>query len=65
MIPITTRDFLEGMEEAHRINSAEEVYRRAEDAGRLSSQCAALAARAAVEQLLRCSSGKKDLDWEQ
>jgi hypothetical protein len=69
MIPITTRDFLEGMEEAHRINSAEEVYRRAEDAGRLSSQRAALAdqhehARAAVEQLLRCSSGKKDLDWE-
>jgi hypothetical protein len=69
MIPITTRDFLEGMEEAHRINSAEEVYRRAEDSGRLASQRAALAdqhehARAAVESLLRGPSGKKDLSWE-
>ena len=58
MIPITTRDFLEGMEEAHRINSADEVYRRAEDAGRLASQRAALAdqhehARAAVAKALR------------
>jgi hypothetical protein len=43
MIPITTRDFLEGMENAHRINSADEVYRRAEDAGRLASRRAALA----------------------
>jgi len=57
MIPITTRDFLEGLEEARRINSAEDVYRRAEDAGRLASKRAALAAdheraRAAVESLL-------------
>ena len=37
MIPITTRDFLEGMEAAHRINSVEEVYLRAEDAGRMAS----------------------------
>ena len=58
MIPITTRDFLEAMESAHRINSAEEVYRRAEDAGRLASRRAALAdqhehAREAVNRLLR------------
>ncbi len=32
MIPITTRDFLAGMEAAQRINSAEQVHRRAEDA---------------------------------
>jgi hypothetical protein len=60
MIPITTRDFLEGMEEAQRINSAEDVYRRAEDAGRLANRRAALAdqheqARRAVDQLLRRS----------
>jgi hypothetical protein len=58
MIPITTRDFLEGMEKAGRINSADEVYRRAEDAGRLASKRAALAdqherARQAVDKLLR------------
>jgi hypothetical protein len=58
MIPITTRDFLEGLEAAHRINSADEVYRRAEDAGRLASRRSALKAqheqaRAAVEKLLR------------
>lgn len=35
MIPITTRDFLEGLKRAQRINSADEVYRQAEDAGRL------------------------------
>jgi hypothetical protein len=29
MIPITTRDILSGMQNAQRINSAEEVYRRA------------------------------------
>jgi len=57
-ISITTWDFLEGLEEAHRINSAEEVYRRAEDAGRLASRRAALAAAheraiAAVKGLLR------------
>jgi hypothetical protein len=56
--PIKTRDFLLGMEQAHRINSADEVYRRAEDAGRLASQRAALAdqherARQAVDRLLR------------
>jgi hypothetical protein len=43
MISITTRDFLEGLEEAQRINSADDVYRRAEDAGRLASRRAALA----------------------
>jgi hypothetical protein len=58
MIPIATRDFLEGMERAHRINSAEEVYRRAEDAGGLAGCRAALAdqphrAREAVDRLLR------------
>jgi hypothetical protein len=44
MITITTWDFLQGLEEAQRINSTEEVYRRAEDAGRLASRRAALAA---------------------
>jgi hypothetical protein len=44
MIPITTRDFLAGMEAARRINSAEEVYRRAEDAARLASRRAVPAA---------------------
>ena len=63
MIPITTRDFLLGMETAGRINSAEEVYRRAEDAGRLASRRAALAmqhdkAKQAVEQLLRREDGR-------
>lgn len=58
MISMTTWDFLQGLEEAHRINSAEEVYRRAEDAGRLASRRAALAASheraiAAVKELLR------------
>jgi hypothetical protein len=57
-ISITTRDFLEGLEEAKRINSADDVYRRAEDAGRLASRRAALAggrerAIAAVKNLLR------------
>ena len=58
MIPVTTRDFLDGMERAQRINSAEEVYRRAEDGGRLASRRQALAdqherAREAVERLVR------------
>jgi hypothetical protein len=58
MISITTRDFLEGLEEAQRINSADDVYRRAEDAGRLASRRTALAgdhqrAIAAVKRLLR------------
>ncbi len=58
MITITTWDFLRGLEEAQRINSTEEVYRRAEDAGRLASRRAALAADheraiAAVKGLLR------------
>lgn len=57
MIPVTTRDFLEGMEAAKRINSADEVYRRAEDSGRFASRRTALAdqharAREAVERLL-------------
>ncbi len=58
MIPITTRDFLIGMEAAGRINSADEVYKRAEDAGRLASRRAMLAdqdqrAREAVNRLMR------------
>lgn len=65
MIPITTRDFLAGMENAHRINSADEVYRRAEDAGRVASQRKVLAdqheqARSAVERLLRRSASEHD-----
>lgn len=57
MIPITTRDFLEGMEAARRIQSADEVYRRAEDAGRLASRRRVLTdqheqARDAVQALL-------------
>ena len=67
MITITTRDFLEGLEEAQRINSAEEVYRKAEDAGRHASRRAILAAeheraRAAVERLLRSSGEPKGSD---
>lgn len=38
MIPITTRDFLEGLEQAQRIQSVEAVYQRAEDAGRHATQ---------------------------
>jgi hypothetical protein len=58
MISITTRDFLEGLEEAQRINSVEDVYRRAEDAGRLASRRATLASQheravAAVRNLLQ------------
>jgi hypothetical protein len=62
MIPITTRDFLESMERAWRINSADEVCRRAEDAGRLAGRRAILAAqhqqaRQAVERLVQDSLG--------
>jgi hypothetical protein len=58
MISITTRDFLEGLEEAQRINSVEDVYRRAEDAGRFASRRATLAGQreravAAVRHLLQ------------
>jgi hypothetical protein len=58
MIPMTTRDFLLGLEDAHRINSADEVYRIAEDAGRFASRRRVLLeqheqARAAVERMLR------------
>lgn len=57
MIPITTRDFLDGLEAARRIQSAEEIYSRAEDAGRAASRRAAIRdqhvrARHAVETLL-------------
>lgn len=63
MIPVTTRDFLEGIERAGRINSAEEIYRRAEDGGRLASRRRSLAdqhdrAQAAVERLLQTRPGK-------
>nr|WP_294516795.1 hypothetical protein [uncultured Rhodopila sp.] len=58
MIPMTTRDFLLGLEEAHRINSADEVYRNTEDAGRFDSRRRVLLeqheqARAAVERMMR------------
>jgi hypothetical protein len=58
MISITTRDFLEGLEEAQRINSVEDVYRRAEDAGRFASRRATMAGQheravAAVRNLLQ------------
>lgn len=58
IITITTRDFLTGLEAAGRINSADEVYRLAEDAGRSASRSTALdvqheAARKTVELLLR------------
>jgi len=63
MIPITTRDFLEAIELAGRINSADEVYRRAEDASRLASRRAILAdpheqARRAVAGLLSTPSSQ-------
>ena len=58
LIPITTRDFLVGLEAAGRINSADEVYKLAEDAGRSPSRSNALderheEARKVVETLLR------------
>jgi hypothetical protein len=69
MISITTRDYLEGLEEAHRINSADDVYRRAEDAGRLASRRTALAgdherAIAVVKRLLRRRSDDADTERE-
>ena len=58
MIPITTRDFLEGMENAGRINSVDDVYARAQNAGRLASQRSILKfqneqAMKAVERVLK------------
>lgn len=38
IVVVTTHDFLEGLELSQRINSAEAVYRRAEDAGRMASR---------------------------
>jgi hypothetical protein len=69
MISITTRDYLEGLEEAHRINSADDVYRRAEDACRLASRRTALAgdherAIAAVKRLLRRRGDDADTERE-
>jgi hypothetical protein len=57
-IPISTRDFLEMLERERLINSADEVYRRAEDAGRFASRRKMLdaadeRARAAVATLLK------------
>ena len=68
-ISITTRDFLEGLEEARRINSADDVYRRAEDAGRLASRRTALAgdherAIAAVKRVLRRRGDDADTQRE-
>lgn len=42
MIPLTTRDFLEALEEARRIQSADEVYRAAENRGRLPGRATVL-----------------------
>lgn len=58
LITITTRDFLLGLEAAGRINSADEVYRLAEDAGRQASRLEAIhrqheRAKQAIERLLR------------
>lgn len=58
MIVVTTWDFLIGLEQAGRINSADAVYRRAEGAGRSASRQSALAAQhekaqEAVRALLR------------
>jgi hypothetical protein len=68
-ISITTRDFLEGLEQAQRINSADDVYRRAEDAGRLASRRTTLAgdherAIAAVKRLLRRRTDDADTERE-
>jgi hypothetical protein len=62
MISITTRDFLEGLEEAQRINSVEDVYRRAEDAGRFASRRATLAGqhKRAVAAVRRLLQGRSD-----
>ncbi len=38
IVVVTTHDFLEGLEKAQRINSAEAVYDRADDAGRMASK---------------------------
>jgi len=58
LIPVMTFDFLTGLERAGRINSAEEVYRLAADAGRHASRNSALKAQheraqAAIEKLLK------------
>lgn len=57
LIPITTRDFVTALEAARRIQSADEVYRRAEDAGRLAARRKVLhdqheQARNAVQRLI-------------
>lgn len=58
LIPITTYDFLTGLERAGRINSVEEVYHRAEAEGRRASRQRVLdaqhhRARDAVEAMLK------------
>jgi len=58
LIPLMTFDFLTGLERAGRINSAEEVYRRAAEAGRHAGQDSVIKAQhelaqSAVEKLLR------------
>lgn len=57
-IPLSTRDFLDALESGGLINSADEVYRRAEDAGRFASrrkmlEAADERARAAVAAFLK------------
>jgi hypothetical protein len=60
---LTTHDFLIGLERAQRINSAEAVYQRAEDAGRLATRRRALteqheAAMAAVASIMKTSDAR-------
>lgn len=38
IVVVTTHDFLEGLERAQKINSVDEIYRRANDGGRLASK---------------------------
>lgn len=61
-IMVTTHDFLEGLEKAGLINSAEEVYRRAENAGRFASRKRVLASqhRSAVDAVERALGARRE-----
>ena len=63
ILVLTTHDFLVGLERAQRINSADAVYQRAEDAGRAATRRRALsdeheAALAAVTYLMQTQATK-------
>ena len=67
LIPLTTRDFLDSLESARRIQSADEVYRRAQDAGRHASRLTLLdrqhrQAVDAVRTALKFRGGKNGTD---